>query len=164
MEKYNLKIHIDVKDLFDSSMNSLIHSKYHFFNIIFTFAAIVLLIYLFLNNMIYNIATSKVLLLVICVILFPIIQPLIIYIKLLMNYDKFPLKDIELKVYEDKLLISNYKVNEEISINSLSNIKKYNNMLVIMYDNIHGQIIPDRAFNEIDKIEFYEFIKSKINK
>ena len=164
MEKYNLKIHIDVKDLFDSSMNSLIHSKYHFLNIIFTFAAIVLLIYLFLNNMIYNIGTSKVLLLVICVILFPIIQPLIIYIKLLMNYDKFPLKDIEIKVYEDKLVISNYKVNEEISINSLSDIKKYNNMLVIMYDNIHGQIIPDRVFNEIDKIEFYEFIKSKINK
>ena len=162
MEKYNLKIHIGVNDLFNSSMNNLIHSKTHFINIIFTFSALVLLVYLFLNNMIYNISVSRIILLVICIVLFPIIQPLIIYIKLLLNYNKFPLKDVEMKVYDDRLIISNYEIKEEILLSNLNDIKKYNNMIVIMYDNIHGQIIPNEALNGIDKNEFYNFIKNRI--
>ena len=162
MEKYNLKIHIGVNDLFNSSMNNLIHSKTHFINIIFTFSALVLLVYLFLNNMIYNIGVSRIILLVICIVLFPIIQPLIIYIKLLLNYNKFPLKDVEMKVYDDRLIISNYEIKEEILLSNLNDIKKYNNMIVIMYDNIHGQIIPNEALNGIDKNEFYNFIKNRI--
>ena len=162
MEKYNLKIHIGVNDLFNSSMNNLTHSKTHFINIIFTFSALVLLVYLFLNNMIYNIGVSRIILLVICIVLFPIIQPLIIYIKLLLNYNKFPLKDVEMKVYDDRLIISNYEIKEEILLSNLNDIKKYNNMIVIMYDNIHGQIIPNEALNGIDKNEFYNFIKNRI--
>ena len=162
MEKYNLKIHIGVNDLFNSSMNNLIHSKTHFINIIFTFSALVLLVYLFLNNMIYNIGVSRIILLVICIVLFPIIQPLIIYIKLLLNYNKFPLKDVEMKVYDDRLIISNYEIKEEILLSNLNDIKKYNNMIVIMYDNIHGQIIPNEALNGIDKNEFYNFINNRI--
>ena len=162
MEKYNLKIHIGVNDLFNSSMNNLTHSKTHFINIIFTFTALVLLIYLFFNNMIYNIGVSRIILLILCIILFPIIQPLIIYIKLLLNYNKFPLKDVEMKVYDDRLIISNYEIKEEILLSNLNDIKKYHNMIVIMYDNIHGQIIPDEALKEIDKNEFYNFIKNKM--
>ena len=164
MEKYNLKIHIGVNDLFNSSMNNLMHSKTHFINIIFTFSALILLIYLYLNNMIYNIGISRIILLALCIILFPIIQPLIIYIKLLLNYNKYPLKDVELKVFDDKLLISNYEIKEEIKISDLNDVKKYNNMIVIMYDNIHGQIIPNEALNGIDINEFYLYLKNKIKK
>ena len=162
MEKYNLKIHIGVNDLFNSSMNNLTNSKSHYVNIIFTFTALVLLIYLFINNMIYNIGMSRIILLILCIVLFPIIQPLIIYIKLVINYSKFPLKDVELKIYDDKILISNYDIKEEIKISDLNNIIKYNNMIVIMYDNIHGQIIPDNALDGIDKNELYNFLKNKI--
>ena len=66
MEKYNLKIHIGVNDLFNSSMNNLTNSKSHYVNIIFTFTALVLLIYLFINNMIYNIGMSRIILLILC--------------------------------------------------------------------------------------------------
>ena len=162
MERYNLKIHIGVNDLFNSSMNNITHSKSHYVNIIFTFTALVLLIYLFINNMIYNIGMTRIILLILCIILFPIIQPLIIYIKLVINYSKFPLKDVELKIYDDKILISNYDIKEEIKISDLNNIIKYNNMIVIMYDNIHGQIIPDNALDGIDKNELYNFLKNKI--
>ena len=37
-------------------------------------------------------------------------------------------------------------------------------MLVIMYDTIHGQIIPDRAFKENNKLEVYNYILEKIKK
>ena len=164
MEKYKLKIHIGVNDLFDSSMNSLTHSKTHYINVLFTISAFVLITYLIINNNFFSIGLSRITLLVLCFILFPIIQPLIIYIKLLLNYNKYPLKDVDLKVYDDKLVISNYNTTEEIRICDLKNIIKYNNMIVIMYDNIHGQIIPDRSFKEIDKLEFYNYINEKINK
>ena len=69
---------------------------------------------------------------------------------------------MELKIYDDKILISNYDIKEEIKISDLNNIIKYNNMIVIMYDNIHGQIIPDNALDGIDKNELYNFLKNKI--
>lgn len=163
MEKYKLKIHIGVNDLFDSSMNSIKNSKNHIINIIFTFASLIILIYLFINYKINEIDSYKVILIVLCVILFPIIQPIIIYIKILINYNKYPLKDVELKVCDDILYISNYENSNQIKISELNSIKKYSNMIVIMYDYIHGQIIPNRSFNEVDKDEFYNYFKNKID-
>ena len=163
MEKYILIIHTSINDLFDSSMNSIRCSKNHFINLIFTFTSFIVLIYLILNNKIYDIGIYKLILIIICIILFPIIQPLIIYIKLLFNYNKYPLKDVEIKVYEDKLLISNFKDSKEIKISDIYDIKNYKNMIVIMYDYIHGQIIPNRVFNTVDKDDFYIFIKNRIN-
>ena len=166
MEKYHLKFHVTINDLFNSSMNAINKSKKHYLNVIFTLASFLLLIYLFISNSINNLEIYRLIVLILCAILFPIIQPLIIYIKLYMNYKKYPLKDIELIVYDNYLTVSNFTEKENVYLNTLNDIKKYNNMIIIMYDSIHGQIIPNIAFNDsiIDKDEFYNFIKSKINK
>ena len=147
-------------------MNAINKSKKHYLNVIFTLASFLLLIYLFISNSINNLEIYRLIVLILCAILFPIIQPLIIYIKLYMNYKKYPLKDIELIVYDNYLTVSNFTEKENVYLNTLNDIKKYNNMIIIMYDSIHGQIIPNIAFNDsiIDKDEFYNFIKSKINK
>ena len=166
MEKYHLKFHVTIIDLFNSSMYAINKSKKHYLNVIFTLASFLLLIYLFVSNSINNLEIYRLIVLILCAILFPIIQPLIIYIKLYMNYKKYPLKDIELIVYDNYLTVSNFTEKENVYLNTLNDIKKYNNMIIIMYDSIHGQIIPNIAFNDsiIDKDEFYNFIKSKINK
>ena len=147
-------------------MYAINKSKKHYLNVIFTLASFLLLIYLFVSNSINNLEIYRLIVLILCAILFPIIQPLIIYIKLYMNYKKYPLKDIELIVYDNYLTVSNFTEKENVYLNTLNDIKKYNNMIIIMYDSIHGQIIPNIAFNDsiIDKDEFYNFIKSKINK
>lgn len=165
MEKYHLKFHVTINDLFNSSMNVLNKSKKHYLNVIFTLASFLLLIYLFVSNSINNLEIYRLIVLILCAILFPIIQPLIIYIKLYINYQKYPLKDIDLIVYDDYLTVSNFTEKENVYLNTLNDIKKYNNMIIIMYDYIHGQIIPNIAFNDskIDKDEFYNYIKSKIN-
>ena len=40
-------------------------------------------------------------------------------------------------------------------------MKKYNNMIVLMYDSIHGQIIPNRVFND-NKESFYNYVSERI--
>lgn len=159
MYKFTLKITQD--DLFKSSLNYVKHSKTFLFDLIFTFAAIIATIYTILTGSFYELSNIKKVLLIFCCVLFPIIQPLMLYIKSGNHAKK--LKDIEITLEFDDKKVSVYSATEksEVLYENIYNFIKYKDMIVIMYDSIHGQIMPDRIFNN-NKEEFYNYVSEKI--
>ena len=105
--------------------------------------------------------------LIICFLLFPVIEPIIIYLKSISHAKK--IKDIEINmeftdvtiVTDEKVLLSTNNENTQVLYENVYNFIKYKNMIVIMYDPIHGQIMPNRIFDG-KKEEFYDFVANKI--
>ena len=159
MYKFTLKI--TQNDLFKSSLNYVKHSKTFFFDLIFTFAAIIATIYTIFTGSFYELSNIKKVLLIFCCVLFPIIQPLMLYIKSGNHAKK--LKDFEITLEFDDKKVSVYSATEksEVLYENIYNFIKYKDMIVIMYDSIHGQIMPDRIFNN-NKEEFYNYVSEKI--
>ena len=162
--EYELKFTIKPKDVFDSSMNLQTYSLMGILNVVFTVIAIVLTIYLMITNIFFNLQYYQRFVLVLCCVMFPIIQPLIIYMKSIIRFKKVPIAEITYEIKEDGIYASVLNENSFIDYKKIYNVKKFNNMLVIMYDTIHGQIIPDRAFKENNKLEIYNYILEKIKK
>lgn len=159
MYKFTLKITQD--DLFKSSLNYVKHSRTFFFDLIFTFAAIIATLYTLFTGSFYELTNIKKFLLVFCCILFPVIQPVMLYIK--SGNHARRIKDLEVTLEFDDDKITVYSANEksEVTYENVYNFIKYKNMVVIMYDSIHGQIMPDRIFDG-NKDEFYNFVSEKI--
>ena len=159
MYKFTFKINQD--DLFQSSLNFIKHSKTFFFDVIFTAVAIIATIYTLINQSFFQLSDIKKILLIFCCVLFPVIQPIILYIK--SNKHASKIKDLEVTLLfeEDKIIVSSLSEKSEILYSNIYNFIKYKNMIVLMYDSIHGQIMPNRIFNN-NKDEFYNCISKKI--
>ena len=158
---YKFTIKITQNDLFKSSLNYIKNSKTFFFDLIFTFVAICATIYSFYNNTYINQSIYKMYLLIFCCILFPIVQPLFIYIKSVIHAKKIKDMKVTIEFLEDKILLFSQNENTEVLYENVYNFIKFKNMIVIMYDSIHGQIIPDRYLND-KKDEFYNYVSEKI--
>ena len=161
---YILKFTIKPKDVFESSMNLQNYSLMGIFNLVFTVIAIFVTIYLFVTKIFFDLLYYQRFVLILCCIMFPIIQPLIIYIKSMNRFRKIKMAEITYEIKEDGINASILNENSFISYDKIYRIRKFNNMLIIMYDTIHGQIIPDRAFTENNKLEIYNYILEKIKK
>ena len=158
---YKFTINITKNDLFKSSLNYIKHSKTFFFDLIFTFSAIIATVYTILSGTFQEISSFKKVLLILCCFLFPVIQPIILYIKSCRHAKKIKDFEVSLEFYDDKLRVYSKTESNELQYNNIYNFIKYKDMIVIMYDSIHGQIMPDRIFNE-NKDEFYNFVSEKI--
>lgn len=158
---YNLTIQLTHDDLFQSSINFTKHSKTFLFDIIFTVVAIIATTFTIFNGRFFELSDFKKILLLFCCILFPIIQPIILYIKS-GNHSK-KIKDLIITmVFDDEKIIINSKDEKsEVKYENIYNFIKYKNMIVVMYDSIHGQIIPNRVFNN-NREEFYNYVSKKI--
>ena len=158
---YNFTFSLTAKDIFNSSMNYSRNSKTRIFDIIFTVVVISLTLFnIFTGNFLKMSILNKFLLILFC-IMFPIINPIIIYIKSYIHYTKIKNIVINMMFENEKLTVSSEKEMHELTYDNIYNFIKYKNMLVIMYDSIHGQIMPNRIFNN-NKDEFYDFLSSKI--
>ena len=62
---------------------------------------------------------------------------------------------------DDRILISSLNEKTEVLYENVYNFIKYKNMIVVLYDSIHGQVMPNRIFDN-NKDEFYEYVSSKI--
>ena len=158
---YKFSFKINAKDIFYSTMNYNKSRASYLFDIIFTLAAFVIVIYNIINKTFSNFNTAYQLLLIFCCLLFPVINPALLYIKALSHAKKIKDTEITMEFTEDKILLSNDKENTEVLYENVYNFIKYKNMIVVMYDAIHGQIMPDRIFDN-NKDEFYEYVASKI--
>ena len=97
----------------------------------------------------------------ICCILFSIIQPIMLYIKSIINKSKIVENDITLKFDDEKIYISSSAEKTTFDYVDVYNFIKFENMIVLMYDSIHGQIIPDR-YTKDEKEDFFNFVSDKI--
>ena len=158
---YEFKIKINKDDLYKSSLNNVKNSKTFIFDLIFTAVAIIATAYQIFTNQFFQLVTYKKVLLIVCCILFPIVQPLILYIKSILHANK--IKDLEVKIAFDdnKITVSALNDKSDVAYENVYNFIKYNNMIVLMYDSIHGQIIPNRVFND-NKESFYNYVSERI--
>ena len=159
MYKFNIKITQD--DIFNSSLNYIKHSRTFFFDIIFTFVAIIATLYTIFTNSFFQLSNFKKILLILCCILFPVVQPIILYIKSGIHAKKIENLEVTLIFDEEKITVFSKDEKSEVDYGNVYNFIKYKNMVVIMYDAIHGQIIPDRVFDN-NKDEFYLYVSEKI--
>ena len=84
-----------------------------------------------------------------------------IYLKLYDRANKLKDVDINMTFNDDEVLVSSKFETATIKYENIYNVFKYKNMIVIMYDSIHGQIMPDRIFNN-NKEEFYYYLSKHI--
>ena len=159
MYKFNFKI--NEKDIFNSSMNFNKKWINMIFDCFITFLSLAVLIYCIASGAIYRFNIFQIVLLIVSFLLFPVIQPALIYFKSLARANK--IKDIEISMEfdEDKIILSTNNERTEVLYENVYNFIKFKNMIVLLYDPIHGQIMPDRIFNN-NKEEFYNFVAKHI--
>lgn len=158
---YKFTFKINEKDIFDSSMNFNRKWINMIFDYFITFASLAVLIYCIATKAIYNFNIFQIVMLVVCVLLFPVIQPALIYLKAKSHAKKLKDNEITLEFNDDKIYVSNNNEKVEVLYENVYNFIKYKNMIVLLYDSIHGQIIPDRVFDN-NKDEFYDYVATKI--
>lgn len=159
---YNFKIKLNKNDLFLSSLNYNRNSKTFFFDIIFTCLAWFATLYTLFNKTFFSFEVTKRVLLLLCCVLFPVVQPILLYIKSAIRAKKIKDYEIELTFDDTKVVVASKEEKREVLYENIYNLIKYKNMIVLMYDSIHGQIIPDRLFDN-NKEEFFIYLSEKIN-
>ena len=157
--KYSFTIKLNQNDRFLSSINFLRISKTFYFDIIFTVAAIIALSFTIINGYFFNMSTFRKILLIICPLIFPVFQPIILYIK--SKTTKLYDKEIMISYDDNNIYVSSDVENATISYKDIYNFYKFKNMIVMMYDSVQGQIIPDRFIN-VDKDEIFDFLIDRI--
>jgi hypothetical protein len=163
---YSFSFKIDEKDIFNSTLNYNRGRVTFFFDIIFTFAALIIILYNLINKTFNNFNIYYRVLLIFCLLLFPVIQPIMLYIKSILHAKKLKDTLINMDFTEDRIKLSTNNEMIEVLYENIYNFIKYNNMIVVMYDSIHGQIMPDRIFlkdGKSIKNDFYNDISIKIN-
>ena len=158
---YEYTIKLNSTDRLNSSMNFIRKSKTFYFDVLFTLISIVAIIYLIITKRFFTLGTVRKVLLMICCIIFPIIQPIILYLKSVLNKSKLSESEITLKFTDEKIYISSSTENTTFDYANVYNFIKFEDMIVLMYDSIHGQIIPDR-YTKDDKEDFFNFVVNKI--
>lgn len=159
--KYRFSFSLNQNDLFNSSINYMLHAKTFLFDLIFTCCATILLIYIILTGQFIQMSNLKKILLISAPLVFPVLQPIIYYFRSVNQAKLLKNKIINLSFDDYKVYINIGMENSEVLYENFYNVINYKNMIVMMYDSIHGQIMPERIFNG-NKDLFYDFLKNKV--
>ena len=160
--KFNYKYKLDKKDIWLSSIYYTIFSVNGIFNVLFTLAAWIAGIYLLISGKHSILTDMQKILIVFCMILFPVISPILIWIRLTAKEKKTPQKEVDLSIGEDgiELIIENKKGT--ILWEQIFAVKKRPTMLLYMMDTLHGFIIPNKVIGNKEEIEeLYEYSLKK---
>ena len=161
---YNFKFTLNKNDLFYSSMKYNYNSISRIiFNLLFTCFFIAYFVYTIVNNLFVDLTLLYKVLIIFCILLFPVIEPLVIYIKIIMRLSKNKETETILEFYDDKYIVKKDGKTADIEYSYIYGIKCYKKLVILFYNTIQGQLIPDRAFNN-NKNEFYKFFIDKIKK
>ena len=160
--KFNYKYKLDKKDIWLSSIYYTIFSVNGIFNVLFTLAAWIAGIYLLVSGKHSILTDMQKILIVFCMILFPVISPILIWIRLTAKEKKSPQKEVDLSIGDDgiELIIENKKGT--ILWEQIFAVKKRPTMLLFMMDTLHGFIIPNKVIGNKEEIEeLYEYSLKK---
>ena len=160
--KFNYKYKLDKKDIWLSSIYYTIFSVNGIFNVLFTLAAWIAGIYLLISGKHSILTDMQKILIVFCMILFPVISPILIWIRLTAKEKKSPQKEVDLSIGEDgiEIIIENKKGT--ILWEQIFAIKKRPTMLLFMMDTLHGFIIPNKTIGNKEEVEaVYEYSLKK---
>lgn len=154
--RYRFKYQITASDILKISMHSIYSSMIGVSNIIFTIAMSLLAVKLW-----GEVSIFVKMLLILGVCLFPVIQPIAIYIRAKRQVDAVP-NDLEIAFDDSGMNIKSKKHSSKLKWNEIKRITKRPNMIIIYTKSGHGYLFPNKVLGE-EKEEFYRFIVSKIN-
>ena len=162
---YSFKFFLKADDIFRSTINFHKRSKAFIFDIIFTTLALLILLYSLLSKTFFTLSIFRKIVLIFSCLIFPVLQPLIFYIKSVLHANKIENIEIEM-IFDDKVYVKSKVGNADKNYKNIYNVYNFKDMIVIMYDSIHGQIMSKRIFdkdNKNIKDEFYNFLCNKID-
>ena len=162
--KYNFKFKLSKIDIWQSSIYYTIFSVNGIFNVLFTLAAWAAGIYLLVSGKISVLSDIQKILIFFCAILFPIISPILIWLRVSAREKVNPQKEVELEIGDDGLNIIIEGKKGHLLWEQIYKIKKRPTMLLFMMDTLHGFILPKSVLGNNDKFgEVYQYSKEKHN-
>lgn len=155
--KYRFKSEVKALDFWKLSMYKTYHNVAGICNIVFTVAMTALLIRFW--NRVSDIWIGLIFL---GCILFPIIQPVCVYLRCQKQVEDIP-KDLELEFDDFGIRVTTGGAEEKIRWKKVGNIIKQRDMLVIYTDDKHGYILMERTLGDLSE-EFLSYLKKQTNK
>lgn len=154
--KYQFKNEVTAMDFWRLVMRRTYRSTAGVCNLVFT-AAMFVLVFRF-----WNTASDfyKGLMLLGC-LLFPVIQPIVIYGKSKKQAAALP-EGMELLFDERGLHVKTRDAASDIPWSNIRNVVKEAHMIAVFSDNVHGYILTDKMLGG-QKQEFYEYVLAKAN-
>lgn len=153
--KYRFTINTVAYDLWQLSMYGIYGSILGVTNAVFTVAMVLLAVRFFSS---IHIVLKCLLIFAIC--LFPVIQPLVVYIRAKKQAKGMP-KDVHLEFDDKGMHVSVGDQKEDIDWNFVVGITKKPTLLVIYSSARHGYVLTNKTLGE-QKEDFYKFILSKL--
>jgi hypothetical protein len=155
--KYQFTINTTASDLWQLSMYGIYGSIVGATNTAFT-AAMILLTVRFFSNV--HIILKCLLILACC--LFPIIQPLLVYIRARKQVKNVP-KDVNLGFDDQGIHVNIGDQKSDIDWNNVTGITKKPTLMVIYTSARHGYVLTNKVLGD-QKKAFYNYICSKLEK
>jgi hypothetical protein len=155
--KYRFTVNTTAFDLWQLSMYGIYGSILGAANAVFTAAMILLAVRFFPG---IHIVLKCLLLFAVC--LFPVIQPLVVYLRARRQAKSMP-KDVHLEFDDKGMHVTVGDKKEDIDWDSVVGITKKPTLLVVFSSARHGYVLTNKTLGE-QKEDFYKFILSKLEK
>lgn len=152
-----IEVKLTAKDLWKFSMYHSYRGMQGLFNIIFSAAAVFLLITTWSSN-----STSYRVLLVVCALMFTVWQPGILYLKALKQAKTPMFQNImTLSFGEEGILVSQGEDSLPIAWENISKVDRVRDMMILYMDRVHAYLLPDSVVGE-KKAAVRGLIKEKL--
>ena len=152
-----IEVKLTVKDLWKFSMYHSYRGMQGLFNIIFSAAAVFLLITTWSSN-----STSYRVLLVVCALMFTVWQPGILYLKAVKQAKTPMFQNImTLSFDEEGILVSQGEESLPIAWENISNVDRVRDMMILYMDRVHAYLLPDSVMGD-KKTAVRGLIKEKL--
>lgn len=160
MEK-ELRFHVELstKDLWQFSMYHSNSGMLGWFNVIFTVTALFLLITRW-----GHLTVAYRLLLVVCVLLFTVWQPALLYYKVRRQSKKTTsMQPMDLVFYGKGLKVCQGKQSAKFAWEQMARIDKKASMVILYMDRVHAYLLPKSVMGDQEE-SFYEMVRAHLPK
>ena len=120
---YKFTFKINEQDIFNSTMNYNKSRITFLFDIVFTLTSIGVTAYNIINKNFFNFNLFYQLLLIFCCLLFPVVQPILTYIKSLSHAKKLKNIEITMEFTEDRIKLSSSNDTTEVLYENIYNLQ-----------------------------------------
>lgn len=156
-DSYTFKIHLTAKDLWKFSLYHSNKGYLGIFNLIFSIAAVFLLITKW-----GELDQAYRMLLLVCALMFTVIQPIILYTKAQKQARMPAVKEpIELFFSKEKVEITQAGQTGEMKWDQIWKVERMPGMLIFYMDRIHAYLIPQSALENQEE-GFFSMIRENM--
>ena len=152
-----IEVKLTAKDLWKFSMYHSYRGLQGLFNIIFSVAAVFLLITTWNSN-----SASYRVLLIVCALMFTVWQPGILYLKALKQAKNPAIQNaMTLTFDENGIMVSQGEEILEIKWENIGKVDRMKDMMIVYMDRVHAYLLPDSVTGE-KKTAIRGLIKEKL--